>query len=58
MKIHHTTDYAQARRMEYPPLEELADALYHQAQGDSSKLAAYLEKVGKVKQRIKKPSGA
>lgn len=44
----------QQRREEYPPLEELADALYWQSQGDNSKLAAYLEKIGRVKAKLPK----
>lgn len=38
-----------ARRAAYPPLEDLADALYWQAQGDESKMADYLTRCNKVK---------
>lgn len=38
----------------YPPLTELADALYWQSQGDETKMEAYLTKCGEVKARYPK----
>jgi hypothetical protein len=54
MKIVHTEDYRALRAKEYPPLADLADALYWQAKGDASKLAVYLTKCDVVKQRYPK----
>lgn len=54
-KIVHTEDVSALRRAAYPPLEELADALYWQSQGDNTKMAAYLAKVKMVKERFPKP---
>jgi hypothetical protein len=48
--------YQDQRKKEYPPLADLADALYWQAQGDESKMTAYLAAVDAVK--IKYPKGA
>lgn len=48
-------DYATLRRMAYPPLQDLADALYWQSNGDSSKLDAYLSNVALVKSIYPKP---
>jgi len=44
-----TSEYQRQRRPEYPPLADLADALYWQAQGDESKMTAYLAAVDAVK---------
>lgn len=55
MKIAHRSSYAQRRAAEYPPIEELADALVHQAAGDETKLTAYLEACKAVKERYPKP---
>ena len=49
-------NYQKLRRPEYPPLSDLADALYWQAQGDQSKMTAYLAAVDAVK--AKYPKGA
>ena len=46
--------YKDKRAAEYPPLTELADALYHQQNGDDSKMTAYLAKVDAVKQKYPK----
>lgn len=46
--------YQQKRKYEYPPLADLADALYWQAQGDDSKMTAYLAAVEAVKQKYPK----
>ena len=37
------------RRLTYPPISELADAVYWQQQGDNTKMEAYLAKVEEVK---------
>lgn len=55
MKIHHKVNYQEARSKEYPPLEELADALYWQSRGDMTKIIAYFAKIDAVKARFKKP---
>lgn len=49
-----STDYQRQRRPEYPPITDLADALYWQAQGDDSKMTAYLAAVEAVKQKYPK----
>ena len=54
MNIHHVEDVAQLRRDAYPPLSDLADALYWQEQGDPTKLQKYHEKVAAVKARYPK----
>ena len=46
--------YKYKREREYPPLTELADALYHQSKGDETKLTAYLAKCEAVKQKYPK----
>lgn len=46
----------QARVAEYPPLEDLADAMYWANQGDDTKLKAYYDKVAAVKANNPKPS--
>lgn len=46
--------YQEERRMAYPPLAELADALYWQSQGDDSRLEAYLAQVAEVKAQFPK----
>jgi hypothetical protein len=48
--------YKEYRAPEYPPLADLADAVYWQSQGDESKMTAYLAAVEAVK--IKYPKGA
>lgn len=47
-------EYKILRAPEYPPLSELADALYHQQNGDDTKMAAYLAKCEAVKQKYPK----
>lgn len=49
--------YREQRAAAYPPLSELADALYWQTMGDSTKMEAYIAKVEEVKQRFPKPEG-
>ena len=46
--------YKYKREFEYPPLTDLADALYHQSKGDETKLTAYLAKCEAVKQKYPK----
>jgi len=46
--------YKYKREREYPPLTDLADALYHQSKGDETKLTAYLAKCEAVKQKYPK----
>lgn len=46
--------YISKRQPEYPPLTDLADALYHQSKGDETKLTAYLAKCEAVKQKYPK----
>lgn len=47
--------YDLKRRREYPPLTDLADALYWQSQGDQTKMDAYLAAVEAVKIKYPKP---
>lgn len=47
-------EYQRLRRPAYPPLSDLADALYWQSQGDESKMIAYLAAVEEVKTRYPK----
>lgn len=54
MKIQHTEDVDRLRREAYPPLANLADALYWQTRGDSTKLEAYHAAVAAVKARYPK----
>lgn len=56
MKIEHKVDYRERRRAEYPPVTQLADALYWQQNGDPSKMEAYLAKVAAVKAKYPKPN--
>ena len=48
--------YIAKRQPEYPPLTDLADALYHQSKGDETKLTAYLAKCETVKTKYPKPT--
>jgi len=48
--------YIAKRQPEYPPLTDLADALYHQSKGDETKLTAYLAKCEAVKTKYPKSS--
>lgn len=47
-------EYARKRAPEYPPLTELADAIYWQSEGDNTKMTDYLTKVELVKQKYPK----
>jgi len=46
--------YQQPRQAEYPPLADLADALYWQSQGDDTKMTAYLAACDAVKTKYPK----
>lgn len=46
--------YQRQRHPEYPPLQDLADALYWQSKGDSSKMQSYLAACEAVKQKYPK----
>lgn len=48
------TQYQRDREPEYPPLAELADAIYWQQKGDNSKMEAYLAKVEAIKTKYPK----
>ena len=52
--ISDSLEYQRLRVKEYPPLENLADALFWQANGNNSKMTAYLEQVAAVKDRYPK----
>ena len=54
MNIVHTEDVSALRKVCYPPLEVLADALYWQAQGDGSKMEAYITLCKAVKDKFPK----
>ena len=47
--------YQRQRQPEYPPLADLADALYWASTGDSSKLDAYYKACEAVKAKYPKP---
>lgn len=47
--------WVELRRREYPPLADLADALYWESQGDISFLERYMEKCALVKMTYPKP---
>lgn len=51
---YETIKYQDQRRPEYPPLSDLADALYWQAQGDDTKMTTYLLAVQAVKDKYPK----
>lgn len=49
-----TKEYQRLRQPAYPPLSDLADALYWQSKGDESKMTAYLAQVAAVKNKYPK----
>jgi hypothetical protein len=53
----NSTKYQRSRQPEYPPLADLADALYWQSKGNDIKMAAYLAAVDAVKTKYPKPEG-
>jgi hypothetical protein len=54
LSIYNSLEYQRRRRPEYPPLADLADAIYWQAEGDNTKMTAYLAAVEAVKQKYPK----
>ena len=54
MKITHTEDVGRLRQPQYPPLADLADALFWQSQGDNTKMETYIASVAAVKARFPK----
>lgn len=48
-------EYRQLRAPEYPPVTDLADAIYWQQQGDDSKMIAYVAACEAVKEKYPKP---
>jgi hypothetical protein len=50
----HTEDVDALRRAHYPPLADLADAMYWLSRGDDTKLKAYNDRVEQVKQQFPK----
>ena len=56
MKINHKSDYTTRRRNEYPPVADLADALYWKEKGDVSKWHAYVAKIDVIKQQYPRNS--
>ena len=48
--------YRGKRAQEYPNLTDLADAVYWQANGDSTKMQEYLASVAAVKEKYPKPA--
>ena len=51
---YNATAYQRLRKSEYPPLSDLADAIYWQNRGDESKMQAYLAEVQAVKDKYPK----
>jgi hypothetical protein len=49
-----SNEYQRLRKPEYPPISDLADAIYHQANGDDTKMTAYLAAVEEIKQKYPK----
>jgi len=47
-------EYQRNRKPEYPPLADLADAVYWQSQGDDTKMSAYIAAVNAVKSKYPK----
>ena len=50
--------YAELRRREYPPLTDLADALYWQENGDKQPMKTWLEQCAMVKAKYPKTTPA
>ena len=53
-ELEKATEYQTLRRNEYPPLSDLADAIYWQANGDNTKMANYLARVEMIKNKYPK----
>ncbi|MFB9244505.1 hypothetical protein [Massilia antarctica] len=56
MIIYHNEDVDQLRRAAYPPLADLADAMYWQSRGQGGKMYEYNAAVEAVKMRYPKPA--
>lgn len=54
LAIYNSLEYQRLRQPEYPPITDLADAIYWQSQGDDTKMAAYISAVEAVKQKYPK----
>jgi len=52
----NATKYQRDRQPEYPPLSDLADALYWSNQGDNTKLDEYYAACAAVKNKYPKPN--
>ena len=52
---YEATKYRRERQKNYPPITELADALYWASEGDESKLTAYYAACAAVKAKYPKP---
>lgn len=52
---YQTKEYQRQRAPEYPDLKELADAMYWNSKGDSTKLDEYYSKCDEVKNKYPKP---
>ena len=55
MSIAFPPDYLELRRREYPPLTELADAIYWQENNDKEPMRVYVAKCKVVKDKYPKP---
>lgn len=53
-KDRRQAELSEQRRQAYPPLTDLADALYWQSKGDDALMKAYLAKIEAVKARFPK----
>lgn len=53
--VMNTVAYKDLRRDAYPPVADLADALVHQANGDSAAMTAYVAACNAVKAQYPKP---
>lgn len=53
-KERRQADISEQRRQAYPPLADLADALFWQSKGDEAPMKAYLAKVEAVKTKFPK----
>jgi hypothetical protein len=53
--IWNNTEYQRKRQYEYPSWQVLADAMYHQSNGNNAPMEAYLAAVETVKTKYPKP---
>ena len=58
MSIAFPPDYGELRRREYPPLEDLADAIYWMERNDKSLMEAWLKNCDAVKAKYPKTTPA